>query len=129
MNRKWQGMLLICALVYVSAVSAQGPGLNRIMRKKLATSQKILAAVVTSDWVSLEAKSRDLEALTRDPAWMVMKAPEYARHSAVFAAAARALHDAAARRDLEGTPQAYNSLTLSCVQCHHYLARNRLARK
>lgn len=47
MNRKWQGVLLICTLVNVSAVSAQGPGLNRVMRKKLATSQKILEAVVT----------------------------------------------------------------------------------
>jgi hypothetical protein len=129
MNQKWQRVLLACVLAQISALSAQGPGLHRVMRQKLAISQKMLGAVVTSDWVSLEAQSRDLETLTNDPGWMVMKAPEYARHSAVFAEAVRVLHDAAAGRDLEATPQAYISLTLSCVQCHRYLARNRLARE
>jgi hypothetical protein len=53
--------------------------------------------------------------------------PEYARHSNAFREAVRTLHDAAAKRDLEATPQAYIALTLSCVECHRYLARNRLA--
>ena len=85
MNQKWWlGGPLTCALVNVSAVSAQGPGLHRVMREKLATSQKMLEAVVTSDWIPLEAQSRALQALTNDPGWMVLKAPEYARHSAAF---------------------------------------------
>lgn len=129
MNRKWQGALALLALLSVSATSAQGPALDRLMRKKLDCTQKILEAVVTSRWADLEARSRELEALTNDPAWTVLKAPEYARHSAAFREAARALHDAAAKRDLEATPQAYVALTLSCVQCHRYLARNRLARE
>lgn len=129
MNRTWRGALALLALLNVAATSAQGPALDRLMRKKLDCTQKILEAVVTSRWVDLEARSRELEALTNDPAWTVLKAPEYARHSAVFREAARALHDAAAKRDLEATPQAYVALTLSCVQCHRYLARNRLARE
>jgi hypothetical protein len=67
--------------------------------------------------------------MTADPAWTVLKLPEYGRHSSAFRDAARALHDAAAKQDLEATPQAYVALTLSCVQCHRYLARNRLARR
>ena len=99
------------------------------MRKKLATSQKILEAVVTSNWISLEAQSKDLEALTNDPGWTVLKAPEYAQQSAIFTHAVRALREAAVQRDLEATPQAYIAVTLSCVQCHRYLARSRLARE
>jgi hypothetical protein len=129
MNRKWPGALALLALLNVSASSAQGPALDRLMRKKLDCTQKILEAVVTSRWSELEARSRELEALTNDPAWTVLRAPEYARHSAAFKDAARALHDAAAKRDLEATPQAYIALTLSCVQCHRYLARNRQARE
>lgn len=129
MNRTWRRALALLALLNVAATSAQGPALDRLMRKKLDCTQKILEAVVTSRWVDLEARSRELEALTNDPAWTVLKAPEYVRHSAVFREAARALHDAAAKRDLEATPQAYVALTLSCVQCHRYLARNRLARE
>lgn len=130
MTRTWRSVLLVCALVSVSAVpSSQGPELNRVMRKKLTTSQKILEAVVMSKWVSLEAESREMEALTNDPGWMVLKAPEYARQSAIFRQAVRALREAALQRDLEATPQAYITVTLSCVQCHRYLARNRLARE
>ena len=129
MNRTWKTALLVCALLNVSAMSTQGPGLNRVMRKKLATSQKILEAVVTSNWISLEAQSKDLEALTNDPGWMVLKAPEYAQQSAIFRHAVRALREAAVQRDLEATPQAYITVTLSCIQCHRYLARNRLARE
>jgi hypothetical protein len=128
MNSRWRGALLIGALLNVLPVSGQGLALERVMRKKLVTSQKILESVVTSDWISLEEQSRDLEALTNDPAWMVLKKPEYARHSDAFKTAVRGLHDAAAKRDLEATPQAYVALTMSCVECHRYLARNRIAR-
>lgn len=129
MTRAWRGVLLICALVSVSATSTQGPELNRVMHKKLVIAQKILEAVVTSRWIPLEAQSKELEALTNDPGWMVLKAPEYAQQSAIFRQAVRALHEAAVQRDLEATPQAYSTVTLSCVQCHRYLARNRLARE
>ena len=129
MSRMWSGALLVCALVSVSAMSTQGPGLNRVMHKKLVITQKILEAVVTSRWITLEAQSKELEALTNDPGWMVLKAPEYAQQSATFRQAVRALREAAVQRDLEATPQAYIAVTLSCVQCHRHLARNRLARE
>jgi hypothetical protein len=129
MNRKWQGALALLALLSVSTTSAQGPALDRLMRKKLDCSQKILEAVVTSRWADLEARSRELEALTNDPAWAVLKTPEYAQQSGTFRQAVRALREAAVKRDLETTPQAYTTLMLSCVQCHRYLARNRLAMK
>jgi len=128
-NRTWRGVLLVCAFVSVSAVSTQGPGLNSVMRKKLVISQKILEAVVTSRWIVLEAQSKDLEALTNDPGWMVLKAPEYAQQSAIFRQAVRGLREAAVQRDLEATPNAYIAVTMSCIQCHRYLARSRLARE
>ena len=98
------------------------------MREKLEHTQKILEAVVTSDWSSLETHSRELERLTNDPRWTVLKYPEYATHSAAFVRAVQALHTAAAQRDLEETPKAYTNLTLQCVACHRYLARARIAR-
>jgi hypothetical protein len=98
------------------------------MREKLNHAQKILEAVVTSDWVSLETHSRELEQLTNDPRWMVLKYPEYARHSSAFVRAVQDLHRAAAQRDLEKTPQAYIAVTLRCVDCHRYLARLRIAK-
>lgn len=107
---------------------AQGPQLNAVMRDKLEHAQKMLEAVVTSDWVGLETHSRELERLTSDPRWMILKYPEYARHSSAFLKAIQALHRAAAQRDQEATPKAYVAVTLACIECHQYLARERIAR-
>jgi hypothetical protein len=124
----WRSLALTCVLVMsVTANGSQGPELKRVMREKLAHAQKILEAVVTSDWPSLETHTRELEQLTKDPRWMVLNYPEYARHSAAFVQAVQALHTAAAQRDLEKSPKAYVTVTLQCVECHRYLARARIA--
>jgi hypothetical protein len=128
MNRKWHIVVALSALLGLAASSSQGPEVNQVMREKLTHAQKILEAVVTSDWASLETHSRELEQLTNDPRWMVLKYPEYARHSSAFVRAVQDLHRAAAQRDLEKTPQAYIAVTLRCVDCHRYLARLRIAK-
>jgi len=128
MNRKWHVVVALSAFLGLAASSSQGPEVNQVMREKLNHAQKILEAVVTSDWVSLETHSRELEQLTNDPRWMVLKYPEYAQHSSAFVRAVQDLHRAAAQRDLEKTPQAYIAVTLRCVDCHRYLARLRIAK-
>lgn len=128
MNRKWHVIAAFSAFFCLAASPSQGPQVNRLMRAKLAHTQKILEAVVTSDWVSLETHSRALERLTQDPRWTVLRYPEYARYSAAFIQAVQDLHRAAAQRDLEVTPKAYIAVTLRCVDCHRYLARDRIAK-
>ena len=123
-----RALIGLSALLGITAHGGQTQQLNRVMRDKLAFAQKTFEAVVTSDWVSLETSSRELERLTNDPRWIVLKQPEYARHSAAFVQAVRDLHQAAAQRDLEKTPQAYVAVVLKCVECHQYLARARIAR-
>ncbi len=130
MNKTSQTVVVFSAvLLGLAATPSQGPGLQQVMREKLVHAQKILEAVVTSDWVSLETHSRELEGLTNDPRWTVLRYPEYARHSAAFVRAIQDLHRAAAQRDLEKTPQAYVAVTLKCVECHRYLARARIVAK
>ena len=128
MGRRWWCALALLVL-WSATASAQGPALDRLMRRKLACSQKILEAVVTSRWADLDARSRELEAMTNEPGWAMLKTPEYARQSESFRAAVRTLRDAAAKRDLDATTKAYAAMTASCVECHRYLARSRLAGK
>jgi hypothetical protein len=128
MRNGWRSLIVCSGLFGLAAGPSQGPELSNVMREKLGHAQKILEAVVTSDWVNLETHSRQLEQLTRDPRWMVLKYPEYARHSAAFVQAVQALHRAAAQRDLENTPKAYVDVTMQCVECHRYLARQRIAK-
>jgi hypothetical protein len=117
----------LLAVVSLGAGSGQWRQVDQIMREKLGLAQKILEAVVTSDWVALETTSRDLERLVDDPRWAVLNYPEYGRYSAEFRKSIQALHAATARRDLEATPHAYVAVTLQCVACHRYLARARIA--
>src|SRR5579872_2007793 len=79
MTRTWRlALTVFTTLTLAATMTAQGPATDRLMRKKLEVSQQILEAVVTSHWSDLEMRSRDLEELTNDPAWMVLTAPEYA---------------------------------------------------
>jgi hypothetical protein len=125
----WQSAVVFSVVFLgVAAAPAQGPQLDNVMREKLVHAQAILAAVVTSDWPGLETHSRELERLTNDQRWTVLRYPEYARHSAIFVRAIQDLRRAAEQRDFERAPQAYVAVTLECVACHRYLARARLAR-
>ena len=119
--------VLLLAMLGGSGASMQSAQLKRLMATKLEHAQRILGDVVTSNWTSLQTDGAVLQRTTRDPAWAVLATPEYERYTSTFVRATEDLLDAAKRRDLEATPLAYVSLTLSCVQCHRYVARMRIA--
>ncbi len=123
----WAGAVAVTVSLAIVIGSAQTVALKRVMQQKLGHSQVILAAVTTSNWAVMERESEALIQVTNDPAWMVLNTPEYARHSQTFMHASEDLRDAARRRDLDAAPSAYVSMTLSCVQCHRYVARARVA--
>ena len=119
------------AVVLMIATAAQGNAQTtataRVMRQKLIDAQGVMAAVVTSNWGELDRRSKALAKATEDPAWLVLRTPEYAKQGEAFLRAVNDLLDAAARRDADGAPLAYVALTMRCVQCHRYVARARLA--
>jgi hypothetical protein len=125
----WQLIIAVALIggVWVSVAAAQTVALNRLMRTKLEHSQQILGAVVTSNWAELQRHSEELQRAAQDPAWRVLTTPEYVSQTAAFLRASEDLVDAAKRRDGEAAPLAYVSLTMSCVQCHRYVARRRIA--
>lgn len=127
---KWPVLIGLAISLWPSVVSPQERQLKALMREKLGHTQQILAAVVTSDWPALERQSRDLLRVAENPVWAAaFKTPMYARQSEAFLRATQDLLDAAERRDLEVAPIAYVSLTLTCVQCHRYTARARVAKR
>jgi hypothetical protein len=118
----------LIAMVWTAGAGAQTVALDRVMRAKLGHAQQLLGDVVTSNWAGIEEHGEALRLATREPAWQVLMTPEYVRQTAAFLRASDDLLDAAKRRDLDATPLAYVSLTMSCVQCHRYVARMRIAR-
>ena len=124
------GMFVVGALsIGASADQAPTPRLNKVMRAKLAHAQAILAAVVTSDWATLDRESRALALAVRDPAWgFALTEPEHLRQSDAFSRALQDLIEASARRDLESASNAQIALTASCVRCHVHMTRRRIAK-
>jgi hypothetical protein len=127
MNVKLVLTMVLVAVAGGSSSSAQTAQLNKVMRAKLDHSQNILEAVVTSNWQQLDRESRELARVTRDPAWSVLQMPEYVQHSQAFLRATDDLIEAARLRDLEAASLGFISLATSCVSCHRYLARARIA--
>ena len=133
MKRIIASVITTCTIVALtigaSADQAPGPQLNRVMRAKLAHSQAILAAVVTSNWSVLDRESRALALVVRDPAWtMALTEPEYLRQSDAFSRALQDLIEASAKRNLEVAADAQVALTASCVRCHVHMTRRRIAK-
>jgi hypothetical protein len=123
------GICVIVALsIGTSADQAPAPQLNKIMRTKLAHSQAILGALVTSNWAVLDKESRALALVVRDPAWgFALTEPEYLRQSDAFSRALQDLIQAGAKRNLESAGVAYVALTATCVRCHLHMTRRRVA--
>jgi len=128
-NTGWRLMVAAALIGGVGAVfaAAQTVALDRVMRVKLEHSQQLLGALVTSNWAELQRHSEELRRVAQDPAWTVLTTPEYVGQTTAFLRASEDLIDAAQRRDGEAASLAYVSMTMSCVQCHRYVARRRLA--
>jgi cell division septation protein DedD len=124
-------MALACgaclAAVLARPASAQNAQTKQVMREKLARSGPLLAALVTSNWAELERDTRALDAVTAKPGWEVLRSPEYAKQTQAFHVAIQALTEAAGQRDLQVALRAYNGLVSSCVECHRFVARSRVA--
>ena len=121
--------IVIILLVAISGLagSAQTPSTGRVMREKLGHSQKILEAILSSNFALLDRESAALAKATDVPAWTVLKGPEYLKQSEAFLKALRELRESARERDLDAAAQQYNALTTSCFACHRYMKDRRLA--
>lgn len=120
---------LIVGLSFGTSADQGTPPLSRIMKAKLAHSQAILGAVVTSNWAVLDRESRALALVVRDPAWtMALTEPEYLRQSDAFSRALQDLIEASSKRDLESAANAQIALTASCVRCHMHMTGRRIAK-
>jgi cytochrome c556 len=120
------GLAILATTASGSAMQTVATG--RLMREKLTHAQRVLEALTTSNYALLASESAALSDATKQPAWMVLKAPEYKRQSDTFLRATEDLVVAAKYRDLDLAAMHYVSLTMSCYQCHRYIKNARLAK-
>lgn len=110
-----------------SAAPSQTAATGRLMREKMTHSQRILEAIMISDYGLLDRESAALLHATEAPGWWVLKSPEYAAKSSAFVRETQDLVESAQQRDLDAAAMHYVSLTLTCYQCHRYLKNSRIA--
>ena len=106
---------------------AQTPRTRTVMRTKLVHTQKILEALMTSDYAALERESAALSKITETPEWSELKTAELYAYTKKFLDATHALADAARQRDLDGAAKRYGELTTACYECHKYRKGIRIA--
>ena len=131
MTLRFRILLAVCfiAAMSMTATADQVPPLSRIMRAKMGHAQAILAGVITNDWTALDRESRALALAVREPAWIAaLTGPEYIRQSDAFSRALQDLIEASAQRDLDAAANAQIELTTTCVRCHVYMSRRRIAK-
>ena len=113
-------LLTTAALIvaFLSRAEGQTQQTKQVMQQKLAQSQQLLGAVVTSNWATLTQRTQALESLTSQPGWQVLQTTEYRTYTTAFEKATHALATAAQQRDQRTAATAYNQLVNSCVECH-----------
>jgi len=106
---------------------AQTAATSRVMREKLVHSQKVLEAIMTSDFKGLEDHSLALADLTKTEGWAVLKSAEYLRQSAAFVHALDDLIASAKQKNLDTAMINYMGMTTTCFECHRHLKSMRIA--
>ncbi len=124
-------LFLMFATLWLAMTGAEGHAqtgqTRQVMREKLELSEILLGGLVTSNWASLGKTTQSLIGVINRPGWQVLQSPEYVRQTTAFLNATQALLGAADARDQRTALAAYNGLVASCVECHRYVARARVA--
>lgn len=93
------------------------------MQGKLMSNQKIVEGLATKNYDMIRLGADSVTALTKGEHWFVLDTPEYKSYSEDMKAAAKRLHEAAAKENIEAAALRYFELTLNCIDCHNYLEK------
>jgi hypothetical protein len=107
--------------------SAQTARTGRLMREKLLHSQRILAALTTSDYALLQRETQALTSVTRNPVWTELLTADLRPYASGFTKALADLSAASERRDYDAAGASYSALTAACFECHKHVMKSRIA--
>jgi cytochrome c553 len=128
MTTRTCALIVSVLLLGASVADAQTARTGRLMREKLLHSQRILAALTTSDYVLLQKETLALTQVTQSPTWAELMTTELRPYTGGFTKALADLTAAADRRDLDAATASYSALTTACFSCHKHVMRSRIAR-
>lgn len=101
--------------------------LQKMMRRKLGSSNKILEGLAVEDYKLIQAGAAELSKLSKTEAWRVSNDVMYRQHSREFQIKALQLGRMAKESKLEGAALSYVQVTLSCIECHKWVRAELMA--
>jgi cytochrome c556 len=119
--------VLVISLACAGISSAQTVRTARLMREKLQHSQRVFAALVTSDYGLLQRETQALSAITQNPVWSESMGRELRPFTGAFSRALAELSAASERHDSDAAAAAYSSMTSACIECHKHVMKSRVA--
>ena len=119
------GVALLFAAV--TAAPAQSARTSRLMREKLLHSQRILAALTTSDYALMQKETQALTKITQSPEWTDLIPATLRPYTSGFTKALADLSAAAERRDYDAAGTSFTAMTTACIQCHKHVMNSRIA--
>jgi len=128
MTRHLSALIAAFALL-ASSADAQTVRTGRLMQEKLLHSQRILAALTTSNYDLLQRETRGLIRITENPVWKELITPELRPFTGDFTKALADLAAASDRRDYDAAGASYTALTSACFACHKHVMNTRIARR
>jgi hypothetical protein len=128
-TRAWSILALTASISLMAAgfSSAQTARTGRLMREKLLHSQRILAALTTSDYGLLQRETQALTDITKNPVWLELMTPDLRPYTNGFTKALADLSAASTRRDYDSAGASYGALTAACIECHKHVMKSRIA--
>jgi hypothetical protein len=119
--------VLIAFFTAATAASAQTARTSRLMREKLLHSQRVLAALTTSDYTLMQKETQALTKIVQSPEWTELMIGPLRPYTTGFTKALGDLTAAAANRDYDAAGSSYTAMTTACIQCHKHVMNARIA--
>lgn len=109
-------------------VKPKNSKLTLFMRGKLTASQNVLDGLVTEDFKKIEKGGQKMLVMSKAADWQVFQTGTYAQYSAEFQRTADRLVKMAKKKQLDSAALSYMHVTMTCINCHKYVKKERLAR-
>jgi cytochrome c556 len=128
----YRRLVLIAVVLLVSAGTQSASGqarLREIMRTKLANTQMLLKAIVTTDYKEIDRAAATLTRISEAEivSWQNAPKRDYTDQAMLFMTSVDDLREASRKHDIEGVGAAYSTLITTCVHCHTYVRDARVA--
>ena len=128
MTTRLCALIVSALLLGVTVADAQTARTGRLMQEKLLHSQRILAALTTSNYALLQKETLALTQVTKNPTWTELMTSELRPYTGGFTKALADLTAAADKRDFDAAAASYSAVTAACFTCHKHVMSSRIAR-